>query len=114
MNCKPILMALATTLSLPGLALASGDHGAHGARQAAAQADAADFTAGEIRKIDAEAGKVTIKHGDIRNLDMPAMTMVFQVKDKAMLNGIKAGDRVKFKAASEGGKYVVTEMKAGR
>ncbi len=117
MNRKLITLTLASALSLPGIALASSDHAAHsahGAQATTAQASAADYTDGEIRKIDAEAGKLTIKHGDIKNLDMPAMTMVFQVKDKAMLGGVKVGDKVKFKAVSEGGKYVVTEMKASQ
>ncbi|MGD9835614.1 MAG: copper-binding protein, partial [Piscinibacter sp.] len=51
-----------------------------------------------------------LKHGEIRNLDMPPMTMVFTVKDKAMLDPIKPGDKVKFKAAKEGGTYIVTEI----
>lgn len=63
-----------------------------------AQAPPADMTDGEIRKVDKSAKKLTIRHGDIKNLDMPGMTMVFQVKDLAMLDLVKAGDKVKFKA----------------
>ena len=77
---------------------------------AAGAARANDLADAEVRKIDKEAGKITLKHGEIRNLDMPPMTMVFSVKDKAMLEQIKAGDKVKFKAAKEGGNYVVTEI----
>lgn len=66
---------------------------------------------GEVRKIDKEQGKITLKHGPIKNLDMPGMTMVFAVKDKAMLDKVKPGDKVKFKAVSEGGKYTVMELK---
>ena len=69
-----------------------------------------DITAGEIRKVDKDAGKLTIKHDDIRNLDMPAMTMVFQVKDKATLDKLQTGDKIKFKALSENGKLVATEI----
>ena len=69
-----------------------------------------DITEGEIRKVDKGAGKLTIKHGEIRNLDMPAMTMVFQVKDKATLDKLQAGDKIKFKALSENGKLVATEI----
>ena len=80
-----------------------------------AQASApSDLTDGEVRKIDLEAGKVTLKHADIKSLDMPAMTMVFAVKDKALLGKLKAGDKVQFKAINEGGKYTVTEMQAAR
>ena len=69
-----------------------------------------DLTNGEIRKVDKDSKKITIKHGDIKNLDMPAMTMVFQVKDAAMLDTIQAGDKVKFKVEKLLGAYVVTEL----
>ena len=72
----------------------------------------ASLTDGEIKKVDLDNGKVTIKHGDIKHLDMPGMTMVFTAKDKSMLANLKPGDRVKFVAASEGGKLVVTEIQA--
>lgn len=88
------------TLSLLVMALAF----ASGAVRANDLADA------EVRKVDKDAGKLTLKHGEIRNLDMPPMTMVFAVKDKAMLDQVKPGDKVKFKAAKEGGNYVVTEI----
>jgi Cu(I)/Ag(I) efflux system protein CusF len=73
-----------------------------------------DITEGEIRKVDKDAGKLTIKHGDIRNLDMPAMTMVFLVKDKAMLDKLQAGDKIKFKALNENGKLVATEIQPAK
>ncbi|MBP8100602.1 MAG: copper-binding protein [Burkholderiaceae bacterium] len=72
--------------------------------------DSADMTSGEVKKIDKEAGKLTLKHGDIKNLDMPGMTMVFTVKDKTLLDPLKTGDKVKFMAISEGGKLVVTAI----
>jgi Cu/Ag efflux protein CusF len=65
---------------------------------------------GEIRKVDREAKKLTIKHGPIPNLDMPPMTMVFQVKDPAMLERVKAGDKIKFSADKIGGAYTVTSI----
>ena len=68
------------------------------------------MTDGEVRKVDLEAGKVTIKHGDIKHLDMPGMTMVFTAKDKAILNNIKTGDKIKFMVVSDAGKMVVTEI----
>ncbi len=77
---------------------------------AAGAARANDLADAEVRKVDKDAGKITLKHGEIKNLDMPPMTMVFSVKDKAMLDPIKAGDKVKFKAAKEGGNYIVTEI----
>jgi Cu(I)/Ag(I) efflux system periplasmic protein CusF len=71
---------------------------------------AVDMTDGEVRTVDKEQGKVTLKHGPIKNLDMPGMTMVFTVKDKAMLEAVKAGDKVRFKAANDNGKMIVVEM----
>ena len=71
---------------------------------------AASLSEGEIRRLDLESGKLTIRHGEIRNLDMPPMTMVFTAKDKAMLSGLKVGDRIRFGASNEGGKYLVTEI----
>jgi Cu(I)/Ag(I) efflux system periplasmic protein CusF len=79
-----------------------------------AQAGAADMTDAEVRKVDLAQGKLTLKHGEIKNLDMPPMTMVFSVKDKAMLDGVKPGDKVRFKATSEGGKMTVIEMTPAR
>lgn len=69
---------------------------------------------GEIRKVDKEAGKLTIAHGEIKNLDMPRMTMVFQVKDPAMLDRVKAGDKVRFSAEKLGGAFVVTDLQPGK
>jgi uncharacterized cupredoxin-like copper-binding protein len=57
-----------------------------------------DSVDGEVRKIDIETGKITLKHGAIKNLDMPGMTMIFKVKDPAELNQLQAGDKVRFKA----------------
>jgi Cu(I)/Ag(I) efflux system protein CusF len=79
-----------------------------------AQAASADMAEGEVRKVDKEASKVTLKHGELKSLDMPAMTMVFVVKDKAMLDSIKAGDKVRFKAINDAGKFTVTELQVQR
>ena len=71
---------------------------------------AAAFTDAEVRKVDKEAGKVTLKHGPIANLEMPPMTMVFRVREPAMLDKVKAGDKVRFKAEKVQGSYTVTEL----
>lgn len=68
------------------------------------------MTDGEIRKVDKEAGKVTIKHGEIKNLEMPGMTMVFTAKEKSLLDKVQAGDKVKFAVINDGGKMVVTDI----
>lgn len=71
---------------------------------------AVDWTDGEVRKIDPDLGKITLKHGEIKSLDMPPMTMVFGVKDKALLGALKAGDQVRFKAIKLQGAYTVIEI----
>ena len=77
----------------------------------AKSATSKDMTEGEIRKIDKDAGKVTIKHSEIKNLSMPGMTMVFQVKDKAILDNVKTGDKIKFTVVNNDGNMVVTEIR---
>jgi Cu/Ag efflux protein CusF len=73
---------------------------------------AADMALGEVRKIDKEARKITIKHGEIKELDMPPMTMVFTLKDPGVLENFKVGDKVKFKVVREDGKMLVTELQS--
>ncbi|HSM22893.1 MAG TPA: copper-binding protein [Rubrivivax sp.] len=97
----------------PALAQAqAADHSTHhGAVHAApTAAAAAEMTAGEVRKIDKNAAKVTLKHGEIKNLDMPPMTMVFNVRDKAVLDQFKPGDKVMFRVVDDAGKYTVTDI----
>jgi Cu/Ag efflux protein CusF len=74
----------------------------------------AGMTDAEVRKVDADNRKLTLKHGPIKNLDMPAMTMVFEVKDAAMLAKVKAGDKVRFKAVDNAGKLTVTELQPAK
>ena len=69
-----------------------------------------DMTEGEVRRIDTGAGKVTIKHGEIKNLDMPPMTMVFTVAQPAMLSDLKVGDKVRFVVEQQNGKMVITHI----
>ena len=80
----------------------------------AGSTDMADMADGEIRKVDMETKKITIKHGAIKNLDMPGLTMVFQVKDAAMLDKVKVGDKVRFTAEKAGGAIVVTDMQPAK
>ncbi len=65
---------------------------------------------GEVRKIDMSAKKITLKHGEIKSLDMPPMTMVFQVKDPAMLEKVKVGDKVRFTVENANGAMTVLTM----
>ena len=96
------LFALATTAS------AQDAHHAHGhGHESAAPVELVD---GEVKKIDKDTGKVTIRHGEIKNLGMGAMTMVFRTRDAAMLDQVKAGDKIKFAAEKVNGVITVTKL----
>ena len=82
------------------------------ARHSAGSAHTSDMTAGVVRKVNKEANKITLRHGPIKNLDMPPMTMVFRVKDPFMLDKVKAGDKVQFTAEDIGGALTVTAIEA--
>lgn len=108
-NIKHILVisSLAMGVALPMSSIAQTmmmDQSKMGMSQSASMTD------GEVRKVDRETGKVTIKHGDIKHLDMPGMTMVFTAKEKGLLTNLKPGDKVKFMVVNEGGKMVVTDI----
>jgi len=80
------------------------------AATAAASTAVAEPTEAEVRKVDVGAGKITLKHGAIKNLDMPPMSMVFQVQDPALLGQVKAGDKVRFTAEKINGAYTVLTL----
>ena len=69
------------------------------------------MTDGEVRKIDKDAGKITIKHGEIKHMEMPGMTMVFSVKEKALLDKVEAGQKIQFIVTQDNGRMIVTEIK---
>ena len=96
--------ALLALVSMPGVVHAQMDN----AKMNAAQMTS--LTDGEIRKVDKDAGKVTIKHGEIKHMDMPPMSMVFNVKDKAMLDKVQVGEKIQFIVVQEAGKMVVTDI----
>lgn len=110
MKKLPTALLMVTWLAAAGTTMAqtANEHESH--HPAADQAAIVDLTDGEVRKIDKETGKITLKHGVIKNLDMPGMTMVFQVKDKALLDKIQPGDKVRFRAETENGKLVLTDI----
>lgn len=76
-------------------------------------AHSTEMSDGVIRKIDRENKKITLRHGEIKNLEMPPMTMVFQVKDPALLDKVKPGDKVKFRAEKSAGAFVVIDIQVG-
>jgi Cu/Ag efflux protein CusF len=95
-DIRTALAAIVAALALSGLASAN------------------DLAEGEVRKVDKEAKKLTLKHGPLKNLDMPGMTMVFQVKEDALLDKVQAGDKVRFQAEKIDGKFTVTRLEAAR
>jgi Cu(I)/Ag(I) efflux system periplasmic protein CusF len=101
-----VFSLLALALAAP--AAAQQQSGGHDSHHPAALSD------GEVRKVDKDAKKLTIKHGPLANLDMPAMTMVFQVKDPALLDKVKVGDKVKFQAEKVGGGFAVTKIEPAK
>ncbi|MDD9908671.1 MAG: copper-binding protein [Ahrensia sp.] len=78
---------------------------------AATAAFATDYTKGTVKKIDAKSGKVTVKHEELKNLGMPAMTMVFVPKDDAVLAKLKEGGNIEFVAERVKGKLTLVEVK---
>jgi Cu(I)/Ag(I) efflux system protein CusF len=79
-----------------------------------AAAQSTGWVAGEVRRVDKEAKKITIRHEPLVALDMPAMTMVFQVKDPALLDQAKPGDKIQFEAEKLGGAYIVTKIEQAK
>jgi len=90
----------------------AGDHASHHPAAAASASAAPITTEGEVRKVDRKQGRVTLKHGPIENLGMPAMTMVCKLADPSMLDRVKAGDTVRFVADNIDGALTVTAIEA--
>lgn len=104
-------LCIGATLFAPAaLAGNTGQGTMHMAMQA--QGDADQLSTGAVKRVNAEAGWITLAHGPLTNLGMPPMTMTFGVKDKALLKGIKAGDKVRFHAEQAGDGLIVTQLKA--
>jgi Cu(I)/Ag(I) efflux system periplasmic protein CusF len=107
-----VAVILITAFATPAYAQPQADdHSAHHAGPAASDAT---LTEGEVRRVDKDAKKLTIRHGPILNLDMPAMTMVFLVKDPAMLDKLSNGDKIKFFAEKIGGTITVTRIEPAK
>lgn len=102
-------IAVAALIAVASTAFAQDAHHAHGhgGHEAAAPVQLVD---GEVKKVDKDAGKITIRHGEIKNLGMGAMTMVFRTKEASMLDQVKAGDKIKFTAEKVNGVITVTQL----
>jgi len=103
MNARTLLLAAALAMMPAAFATSHEPAGASTAASAPA-------TEGEVRKIDRDAKKITIKHGEIANLGMPPMTMVFVARDPALLDKVKVGDSVRFTAEKVEGVIAVTRI----
>ena len=116
------LSSLFSTLMVSaGLALATAnasaqmqmqDHSQHNATATASPNDANALTDGEIKKVDKDTGKLTVQHGPLTNLNMPGMTMSFKVQDPAMLDQVKAGDKIRLRVERINGAFTVTKLEA--
>jgi Cu(I)/Ag(I) efflux system periplasmic protein CusF len=107
--CKLILAGALLASATPFVNADDSHHAAASTQENGATA-AAGMSEGEIKKVDKEAGKITIKHGELKNLGMPPMTMIFRVKDKALLDQVKQGDKINFVAEKVNGKLTVMQI----
>jgi Cu/Ag efflux protein CusF len=90
---------------------AHGQHGQHG-QQSPAPSVSSEWAEAEVRRVDKAAGKITLRHGEIKNLDMPPMTMVFEVAEKSLLDQVKVGERIRFQADKSASGFVVTRIES--
>jgi len=84
--------------------------GAYAQSEPATSAASNSMSSGEVKKVEKSTGKVTIKHGPLKNIGMDAMTMVFRVKEPSMLDQVKAGDKINFVAEEPNGQLTVTKL----
>lgn len=108
------LTGLIALLSLPVLSANEHEaHGGHTANQSKAPADA-PMSEGTVKKIDKAAGKVTIAHGPLDNLKMPAMTMVFRVQDAAWLDQMQVGSKIRFVADTVNDALIIVRFESAK
>ncbi len=92
----------------------TGGNAGHHPVKAASADTKPEMVNAEVKKIDVDAKKITLKHAEIKSLDMPGMTMVFQVKDAKMLETVKVGDMVKFSVEQTKSGYLVTSIEGAK
>ena len=124
---RAVFLALCLALGLAPVSNALAQHTGHGhhghskpaspatdpgtrAQAPSAGAQESEWVDGEVRRLDREQGRVTLRHGDIRSLDMPPMTMVFQVTDTRLIDSLAPGDTVRFRVVAEGTRYRITAL----
>ena len=105
-----LVLGTATALAQAPATAAADSHSSHHPAAAASTAPQAELSEGEITRWDPRTLRLTLKHGEIKNLEMPPMTMVFRVQDAALLAPLKAGDKVRFRAEQVKGAYYATRI----
>lgn len=101
------LIAVALTAAAAGSAIST-QH--LGQTSPPTKSESVEMTIGEVRRVDKEQKKITLRHGEIKNLDMPSMSMVFNVRDVALLDKVAEGDKVRFRAEKVDGQFFVTAI----
>ena len=104
-----ITLSLASLL-MAGTSMAQVHHGNGSSVSPAAVSSSTELTEGEVRRIDLDGQKVTLRHGEIKHLDMPPMTMVFHAGVPGMLDQLKVGDKIRFDVQERDGKMVLTRI----
>ena len=107
---KAAMVAVLTAATILAVPAAASESNLKKSLDRAATQNADAMSDGEVRKVDKDAGKITLKHGEIKNIQMPPMTMVFRVTDPALLGQVKPGDKVRFRVEQQGGMLVVTKL----
>lgn len=107
-------LALATADASARMQVQMHDHDQHGTPAAASQDDPDTLSEGAIQKVDKDTGKLTIKHGPLDNLGMPAMTMAFKVRDLAMLDQVKVGEQVRFRVERANGSLTIVKLEVSK
>lgn len=109
-----LVLAAAVALTLPAAAQTANPHAGHGAHAAPAAQGGNVMYEGEVKRVNAEAKRITLAHGPLKEFDMPPMTMAFAVKDPKQIAALKPGDKVRFKLESAGDNMVITRIEPAK
>ena len=105
-----LVLGTGSALAQAAAAAATDSHSGHQPATAASPAPQAELSEGEITRWDPRTLRLTLKHGEIKNLEMPPMTMVFRVADASVVGDLKPGDKVRFRAEQISGAYHVQRI----
>ena len=107
-----LVLGTGSALAQAPAAAAADSHSSHHPAAAASTAPQAELSEGEITRSDPRTLRLTLKHGEIKNLEMPPMTMVFRVADASVVGDLKPGDKVRFRAEQISGAYHVQRIES--